>query len=391
MASNDRLMTDKEKEDADEAEKEKKGPFFNWFYVSINIGALVAASVIVWIQVNADWELGFAIQAAATVIVVVFIFTGTRLFWQQKPGCSPLTRIFQVVVASLRKRKVDVPDDKSLLYEVEADSESAVVGNRKLDHTSGLSFLDKAAVVEGCDDGKDTVNPWRLCTVTQVEEVKAILLLLPVWATGIIFSTVCSQMNNYVLRPPSVLFWFPVYFLLIVPIASKITGIRRGVTQLQPMGVGLFISIFFVFFAGVLELVRLRIVQKHNYYGKEDIIPISVLWQVPQYFIIGCAEVFMFIGQLEFFYVEAPDATSACPALLLLTDAFGQYVSSLLVTIVTKITTRNGSPGWLPDNLNIGKLHYFFWLLSVLSVINFVAFLGVAKFYKYKRTLGTLH
>ncbi|KAK4275195.1 hypothetical protein QN277_018321 [Acacia crassicarpa] len=47
----------------------------------------------------------------------------------------------QVVVASLRKRKVEVPDDKRLLYEVEADRESAVVGNRKLDHISGLSFL----------------------------------------------------------------------------------------------------------------------------------------------------------------------------------------------------------------------------------------------------------
>ncbi|KAI9109264.1 hypothetical protein K1719_019887 [Acacia pycnantha] len=99
-------------------------------------------------------------------IAVVFFFSGTRLYRQQKPGGSPLTRILQVVVASLRKRKVEVPDDKRLLYEVEADRESAVVGSRKLDHTSGLSFLDKAAVVEGSDDGKDTLNPWRLCTVT---------------------------------------------------------------------------------------------------------------------------------------------------------------------------------------------------------------------------------
>ncbi|KAK4275196.1 hypothetical protein QN277_018322 [Acacia crassicarpa] len=402
-------------DDADEAEKEKKDSYFNWFYFSINIGALVATSVIVWIQVNVGWGLGFAIPAAAMAISVVFFFFGTRLYRQQKPGGSPLTRIFQVVVASLRKRKVEVPDDKRLLYEVEADRESAVVGSRKLDHTSGLSFLDKAAVVEGSDDRKDTVNPWRLCTITQVEELKAILRLLPVWASGIIFFTVYGQMSNYyVLQgetmdthlgpsfeiPPaslgifdtlSVLFWVPVYDRLIVPIASKITGNTRGLTQLQRMGIGLFISIFSVFFAGVLELVRLRTFQKHNHNDETGIVPISVFWQVPQYFIIGCAEVFTSIGQLEFFYEQAPDAMrSVCSALSLLTVAFGQYVSSLLVTIVTKITTRNGSPGWLPDNLNIGKLHYFFWLLSVLSVINFVAFLGVAKFYKYKRTLGTL-
>ncbi|XP_028771464.1 protein NRT1/ PTR FAMILY 8.2-like [Neltuma alba] len=402
-------------DDADEAEKEKKGSFFNWFYFSINVGALIAASVLVWIQDNVGWGLGFGIPAVAMAVAVVFYFSGTRLYRHQKPGGSPLTRLFQVVVASLRKHKVDVPDDKRLLYELEADTESAVVGSRKLDRTSGLRFLDKAAVVEHSDDGKGTVDRWRLCTVTQVEELKAIIRLLPVWATGIIFATVYGQMSNfYVLQgetmdtrfgnssfeiPPaslslfdtlSVLFWVPVYDRLIVPFASKLTGNRRGLTQLQRMGIGLFISIFSVLFAGVLEHVRLRMMQKHNYYEMKEI-PISIFWQVPQYFIIGCAEVFTFIGQLEFFYEQAPDAMrSVCSALSLLTVALGQYVSSLLVTIVTKITARKGSPGWLPDNLNYGKLHYFFWLLSALSVINFLAFLVVAKMYKYKRTLGTL-
>lgn len=120
-------------------------------------------------------------------------------------------------------------------------------------------------------------------------------------------------------------------------------------------------------------------------------IPISIFWQVPQYFIIGCAEVFTFIGQLEFFYEQAPDAMrSVCSALSLLTVALGQYLSSLLVTIVTKVSTKHGGYGWLPDNLNYGKLHYFFWLLTVLSVINLGAFLWVARMYKYKVTVGTL-
>jgi peptide/histidine transporter 3/4 len=28
----------------------------------------------------------------------------------------------------------------------------------------------------------------------------------------------------------------------------------------------------------------------------------SIFWQVPQYFIIGAAEVFTFVGQIEFFH-----------------------------------------------------------------------------------------
>ncbi|KAE9591140.1 hypothetical protein Lal_00039872 [Lupinus albus] len=401
-------------DDADPAEKEHKSSFFNWFYFSINIGALIASSLLVWIQDNVGWGWGFGIPAVAMAIAVVSFFSGTRLYRNQKPGGSALTRICQVIVASIKKYRVQVPVDKSLLYEI-ADTESAIEGSRKLDHTNALRFFDKAAVVGQSDNVKDSVNSWRLCTVTQVEELKSILRLLPVWSTGIVFATVYGQMGNlFVLQgqtmnthvgnssfkiPPaslsifdtiSVIFWVPVYDRIIVPVVRKFSGHKSGLTQLQRMGIGLFISIFAMVAAAVLELIRLRIVKKHNYYELEEI-PMTIFWQVPQYFIIGCAEVFTFIGQLEFFYEQAPDAMrSLCSALSLLTVALGQYLSSLLVTIVTNISTKNGSPGWIPDNLNYGHLHYFFWLLAVLSVLNFVAFLLVSKLYTYKKAIGTL-
>lgn len=251
--------------------------------------------------------------------------------------------------------------------------------------------------------------------MTQVEELKAIVRLLPIWATGIIFSTVYSQMSNYfilqgdtmdnhvgntklqiapatlsVFDTISVIFWVPVYDRIIVPIARKFSGHRNGLTQLQRMGTGLFISIFSMVYAVILENMRLKKVRRHNYYELKEV-PMSIFWQIPPYFIIGCAEVFMFIGQLEFFYEQAPDAMrSTCSALQLLTVAFGQYLSSLLITIVTKVTTMNGGPGWLPDKLNYGHLDYFFLLLTVLSVLNFVVFLLLSKLYTYKRSVGTL-
>ncbi|WVY90453.1 hypothetical protein V8G54_035967 [Vigna mungo] len=403
-------------DDADEAEKEHKSSFFNWFYLSINVGALVAASLLVWVQTNVSWGWGFGIPAVAMGIAVVSFFSGTKLYRNQKPGGSPLTRICQVIVASIRKYDVKVPDDKSELYEIDEDSESAIQGSRKLEHSNGLRFFDKAAVVGGSGSVKDPVNPWRLCTVTQVEELKAIVRLLPVWATGIIFSTVYSQMSSYfilqggtmdnrvgnnqkiriapatlsVFDTISVIFWVPVYDRIIVPIARRFGGRRNGLTQLQRMGTGLFISIFSMVYAVILENVRLKMVRRHNYY-ELDQVPMSIFWQIPPYFIIGCAEVFTFIGQLEFFYEQAPDAMrSTCSALQLLTVAFGQYLSSLLITIVTKVTTMNGGPGWLPDKPNYGHLDYFFLLLTVLSVLNFIVFLLVSNLYTYKKSVGTL-
>ena len=184
----------------------------------------------------------------------------------------------------------------------------------------------------------------------------------------------------------SVIFWVPVYDKLIVPYARKFTGNERGFTPLQRIGIGLVISVFSMVVAGILEVVRLDLVRKNDYYDMKTL-PISIFWQVPQYFLIGCAEVFTFIGQFEFFYGQAPDAMrSLCSALSLTTNALGNYLSSLLVVIVSNVTTRNGKLGWIPDNLNRGHIDYFYWVLAILSVVNFFVYLWISSWYKYKVT-----
>ncbi|KAM0061212.1 putative bacterial ABC-type protein transporter [Helianthus debilis subsp. tardiflorus] len=398
-------------DETDVRERKRKSSFFNWFYLSINIGALFASSVLVWIQMNVGWGWGFGVPAVAMAIAVVFFFSGSPLYRIQKPSGSPFVRLFQVVIASFRKISVKVPKDNSLLYET-TDAESQIVGSRKLAHSNKLRFFDKAAVETESDCNKTTNNPWKLCTVTQVEELKSIIGLLPVWASGIIFAAVYSQMSTmFVLQGNtmdqhigpnfkipsaslsifdtlSVIFWAPVYERVIIPIARRYTRHERGFTQLQRMGIGLLISLFSMMAAAGLEVVRLNYVKKHNLYDEETI-PITIFWQVPQYFLIGCAEVFTFIGQLEFFYDQAPDAMrSLCSALSLTTIALGNYLSTALVTVVAEVTTKNGKPGWIANNLNEGHLDYFFALLAVLSLLNLVVYVFIAKCYTYKKVSG---
>ncbi|KAL3829086.1 hypothetical protein ACJIZ3_017888 [Penstemon smallii] len=391
-------------DDDDKIENVQKNSFFNWFYLTINVGALISFSVLVWIKVNIGWGLGFGITAVAMAIAVAFFFSGTRFYRYQKPAGSPLTSIFQVLVASLRKYWVAVPIDKTLLYSSSDTESEALVGSRRLGHTNEFRFLDKAAVEIQSDHSKGSIDPWRLCTVTQVEELKSIIRLIPVWATCIIFSSVYAQMGNlFVLQGEqmntrlgnsnfkipeaslsifdtlSVIFWVPVYDRIIIPVTRKYTGHKNGLTQLQRIGTGLFISTFAMISAAILEISRLKIVRRNKSYDTKEA-PISIFWQVPQYFIIGCAEVFTSIGQLEFFYERAPGSMkSLCTALSLTTAALGNYLSSFLVTIVSDISTRNGDTGWIPDNLNYGHLHYFFWLLAVMSVLNLLAFMLLAK------------
>lgn len=62
------------------------------------------------------------------------------------------------------------------------------------------SFLDKAAIaVEGDFESgsSNSPNPWKLSTVTRVEEVKMMARLIPVWATTIIFWTTYAQMITF--------------------------------------------------------------------------------------------------------------------------------------------------------------------------------------------------
>lgn len=119
-------------DDHDKVEEKQKSSFFNWFYFVINIGALVAHSVLVWIQDNVGWGWGFSVPTIAMGIAVISFFSGTKLYRNQIPGGSPLTRLSQVVVASFRKKSIKVPLDSSLLYET-SDAGFSNSGNHTLD------------------------------------------------------------------------------------------------------------------------------------------------------------------------------------------------------------------------------------------------------------------
>ncbi|XVF43489.1 hypothetical protein PTKIN_Ptkin02bG0044100 [Pterospermum kingtungense] len=397
-------------DDTDPKERMKKGSFFNWFYFSINIGALISSSLLVWIQDNAGWGLGFGIPALFMGLAIASFFSGTPLYRFQKPGGSPITRVCQVLVASFHKWNLKVPKDSSLLYET-GDKHSAIEGSRKLEHSDEFKCLDKAAVLSDAEiRSGDFSNPWRLCTVTQVEELKILIRMFPIWATGILFSAVYAQMSTMFVEqgmmmdtsigsftiPPaslstfdviSVIFWVPIYDRIIVPIARKFTGKERGFSELQRMGIGLFISILCMSAAAIVEIRRLQLAKELGLVDEAVAVPLSIFWQIPQYFLLGAAEVCTFIGQIEFFYDQSPDAMrSFCSAFSLLTTSLGNYLSSFILTLVTYFTTKGGQTGWIPDNLNEGHLDYFFWLLAGLSFLNMLVYTVCATKYKQKKS-----
>jgi solute carrier family 15 (peptide/histidine transporter), member 3/4 len=133
----DQFDFDDDDDDHDDERGRRQSSFFNWFYLSINVGSLVGGTVLVWVQSSVGWGLGYAIPVLFSVLAVAAFLAGTATYRRhQPPAGSPLTRVAQVVVAAVRKCGVEVPEDASVLHECEdVDGMSAIQGSRRLAHT----------------------------------------------------------------------------------------------------------------------------------------------------------------------------------------------------------------------------------------------------------------
>lgn len=93
--------------------------FFNFFYLSVTVGAIVAFTAVVYIQMEHGWGSAFGSLAIAMGMSNVLFFLGTPLYRHRLPGGSPLTRVAQVLVAAFRKRKASFDSGEFVgLYEL---------------------------------------------------------------------------------------------------------------------------------------------------------------------------------------------------------------------------------------------------------------------------------
>ncbi|CAJ1928392.1 unnamed protein product [Sphenostylis stenocarpa] len=389
-------------DDSDKDEKKHMIKFFNWFYFFVSLGSLAAVTVLVYVQDNIGRRWGYGICAVAILVALLVFLSGTRKYRFKKLVGSPLTQIAEVFVAAIRKRNLELPSDSSLLFN-DYDTKK-----QTMPHSKQFRFLDKAAIVDSSESGGGMKRKWYLCTLTDVEEVKLVIRMLPIWATTIMFWTIHAQMTTFsvsqattmdrhigktfqipaasmtVFLIGTILLIVPFYDRFIVPVARKVLKNPHGLTPLQRVGVGLVFSVLSMVAAALIEIKRVRYAESHGLVDKPEAkIPMTVFWLIPQNFLVGAGEAFMYMGQLDFFLRECPKGMKTMSTgLFLSTLSLGFFFSSLLVSIVNKLTAH-GRP-WLADNLNQGRLYDFYWLLGILSAINVVLFLVCAKWYVYK-------
>ncbi|CAM0947601.1 unnamed protein product [Alopecurus aequalis] len=386
--------------------------FFNWYFVFLYTSYLVGDTAIVYIQDGVSWALGFGVCLATTVFSFVMLLAGARYYRPPAPKGSPYSELARVIVAAVRKGRADVGGARYYTGDDAAVADSASEGAP----SKRLTFFNRAAMITESDDSVDTAgggrgaSSWRLCRVQQVEDLKAVLGVLPVWSAGIVLSvsigvtigmvilqaltmdrsighrfkipagsiTVCSLM--------AFIAFTPVLDRAVFPLWRRAVG--TPLTALQRVGLGHVVQIAAMVVAALVERRRLGIVSELH--GADQaagwVTPMSVLWLVFPLALVGIGEALHFPGNMAFYYLEFPKslrslATAMAPLLI----AMGFYLGTAYVGVVRRVTA------WLPANINKGRLDNVYWSLAVVVTINFGYFLVCACRYKYQNRPSDLN
>jgi len=285
-----------------------------------------------------------------------------------------------------------------------------------------VRFLDKAAILTTEDQimsNGSAATPWRLCSLQQVEEVKCLLRVIPIWASALLYYIGLIQQQTYVVfqalqsnrglgntnfKIPAASYaifsmlgltiWIPIYDRLIVPWLAKHTKKEGGITILQKMGVGMALGIVTMLISGIVE-ERRRALAISSPIGVDsrsnvNVSSLSALWLAPQLILIGISEAFTIIAQIELYYKQFPEnMRSIGGSLSFVGVAVSSYLSGFLISMVHQITKKSACGDWLPEDLNKGRLDLFYYLVAALGVINMGYFIVCAKWYKYKGNDGT--
>ncbi|CAM0874901.1 unnamed protein product [Alopecurus aequalis] len=374
--------------------------YFNAAYFSFCVGEMVALTLLVWVQTRSGMDVGFGVSAGAMGIGLVSLVAGVFFYRNRPPQGSICTPIAKVFVVAVTQRKQVCPSSTTSMQPFSGIGTSEnPLNTTNIRRINKFRFLDKAC--GKAQDGSSKESPWGLCTAAEVEQVKVLLCVVPIFACTIVFNTILAQLQTFSVQqgsamdtrlaasfhvPPASLQAIP-YIMLIalvpayeaafVPAVRRLTGVSTGITPLQRIGVGLFAVTFSMVAAALVEARRRHTSVSGD--GKT----ISIFWIAPQFLVFGLSEMFTAVGLIEFFYKQSLSGMQAfLTSMTYCSYSFGFYLSSVLVSLVNRVTSRNGGDGWLSNNdLDKDRLDLFYWLLAALSSLNFINFLFWSRWY----------
>ncbi|EOY03259.1 Amino acid permease, putative isoform 2 [Theobroma cacao] len=377
----------------DDKSSNKKSLFFQWWYFGVCSGSLLGVILMSYIQDTFGWVLGFAIPMFAMVISVALFTCGSRIY-EYKPvrtmdgkPFQSIVQVIKVTASKLIKGRISLPNDKSDVVELELQEKPLC--DQKLGSKEGSEL-----------DGNPKNDTYLL------ENSKIILRLLPIWTMLLMFAVIFQQPATFFTKqgmtmernigrnfkiPPatlqsaitlSIILLMPLYDKVLIPITQIVTCNRKGISVMQRMGVGMFLSIIAMIIAAVVEMKRLEI-SKNIGVLESETVPLSIFWLLPQYVLLGISDIFTVVGMQEFFYNEVP-VRMRTMGFALYTSVFGvgSFLSALMISIIEAFTSSKGRQSWFSDDMREDGLDKYYWLLALASALSLLLYAILCKCYK---------
>ncbi|GFS45068.1 major facilitator superfamily protein [Actinidia rufa] len=367
---------------------DQKSLFFKWWYFGICSGSLMGVSLMSYVQDTLGWGLGFAIPTIMMVTSVALLSCGSRFFTykQAKGGVPSETSIVHSIKATAAKMMncgFTTLSSKSDVVELELEE-------RPLCHQD----LD---VNEGLDNS--TSNG-----IQMLEIAKVVLHLLPIWTMLLVFAIIFQQPATFFTKqgmtmkrnigsnfkiPPatlqsaitvSIILLMPFYDTFFIPLCRIFTHDEKGISVMQRMGIGMFLSVVAMIIAALVETKRLEI--SNN--TPSETLGLSIFWLLPQYILLGISDIFTVVGMQEFFYGEVPVGMRTM-GIALYTSVFGvgSFLSALLISLLEHFTSsRDGKLSWFCDDMRQARLDKYYWLLAFASALSLLIFIVLCRFFR---------
>ncbi|ONK80327.1 uncharacterized protein A4U43_C01F16420 [Asparagus officinalis] len=218
--------------------RKNRSTFFNYFVFCLSLGGLIAVTLVVWVEDNKGWQWGFGISTLTILLSVPSFVAGSAFYRNKVPIGSPLTTIAKVLVASLLScnsaqspssavadlasnpipAQMKGKEEQVLVASISscnsAQSPSSAVAdlasnpipaqmkgkeerapNEAQKQVFGrlsddLQFLNRATQPKPICSG-------LTCTAEQVEDVKIVIKIVPIFFSTIMLSCCLAQLNTF--------------------------------------------------------------------------------------------------------------------------------------------------------------------------------------------------
>ncbi|KAL6534366.1 hypothetical protein OROHE_013291 [Orobanche hederae] len=373
------------------------------FFGSILAVIIVTFVAVLGIPYIKPWSLRFGIPAICTLVATLLFISGSCSYKYFKPPGSHLMIFVRVFVAAVLKLFYKTPRDVNELFEIQNPE------FYRVPYTRSLRCLDKAAIILPTEPLEEQEkNIWRLCTVTEVEETKTIIRMIPVWLTFILCGVVTAvgftffieqleHLNPKVGRlkvPTVVLLWFfeqaqNQFAKLYAKFANYLglTGSRKF-APLLGIAISMILAVLCCITAAKVENRRLSVVQKHGLVDKPDKrVPMTMFWLLPQFVLLGGFNGIFNYSAISFFVDQSPVSSQRyLPFFISGVSGVGILGSVLSVYVVGRVSENGGKTNWFQHDLNGSRLDKYYWTLAWLMAVNLVVFVVVAVLYRYKES-----